>query len=67
MLGFTSERRYDPLEGFVIHWDFVLGLPKKYQKCKVTYGIFCKGIKYYNFIIIYLKEFKKKNKESNII
>lgn len=30
MLGFTAERRYDPLEGFVIHWDFVLGLPKKY-------------------------------------
>lgn len=43
MLGYTAERRYDPLEGFQLHIDFVLGLPKKYNKCRITYGVFCKG------------------------
>lgn len=26
-------RRYDPTEGLVIHWDYLLGLPRRTRLC----------------------------------
>lgn len=43
----TVDRRYDQFEGFQIHWDFVLALPKKYDLIRLTFGVFCKGETYY--------------------
>lgn len=43
MDGWRGERRYHPGEGLVVHWDWCLNVPKKYEKCKLTWGIFLKG------------------------
>jgi len=31
----------------VVHWDFVLALPKRYDLIRLTFGVFCKGETYY--------------------
>lgn len=43
MEGWRGERKYQPEEGLVIHWDWVLNVPKRYEKCRLTWGIFLKG------------------------
>ncbi len=43
MEGWRGERKYFPEEGLVINWDWVLNVPKKYEKCRLTWGIFLKG------------------------
>lgn len=42
--GWRGERKYQPGEGLVIHWDWCLNVPKKYEKCRLTWGIFLKGV-----------------------
>lgn len=44
---FSGDRHYDNFEGFLIHWDFILALPKKYDSVRLTFGVFCKGETYY--------------------
>jgi hypothetical protein len=43
MEGWRSERRYQPSEGFVVHWDWCLNVPRKYERSRITWGIFLKG------------------------
>lgn len=43
MDGWKNERRYQSYEGFVINWDWCMNIPKKYDRCKITWGIFLKG------------------------
>ena len=43
-----AERRYDPTEGFVIHWDYCLGVPKRYDYMQLVYGIYMNGEEVYS-------------------
>lgn len=43
MESWRAEKKYQPHEGLVIHWDWCLNVPKKYEKCKLTWGVFLKG------------------------
>jgi len=38
-----QENRYDPVEGFVIHWDYALGIPKRHDSCQIVFGIYING------------------------
>ena len=38
---------YDPTEGFVIHWDYLLAVPKRHDSCQVVYGIYINGDEVY--------------------
>lgn len=31
---------YDPAEGFVVHWDYCLGLPRRTKLCQFVYAVF---------------------------
>mmetsp|Transcript_29187 Transcript_29187/g.26582 ORF Transcript_29187/g.26582 Transcript_29187/m.26582 type:complete len:144 (+) Transcript_29187:748-1179(+) len=42
-----TEHRYDPTEGFIIHWDYALGIPKRNDSCQVVYGIYINGDEVY--------------------
>lgn len=39
----ATDKRYDPLEGFVIHWDYALGIPKRNDSCQIVFGIYING------------------------
>ena len=41
------ERKYDPLEGILIHWDYSLGIPKRNDYCRIVYGVYCNGEEIY--------------------
>jgi hypothetical protein len=41
--GKTLERKYDPSEGFLVHWDYCLGLPKSEDYASIVYGIYNNG------------------------
>jgi len=34
---------YDPTEGFIISWDYLLSVPKKNDHCQIVYGIYING------------------------
>jgi len=34
---------YDPTEGFTIHWDYCLGLPKRTAFAQQVFGVYCSG------------------------
>ena len=34
---------YDLNSGFIVHWDFDLGLPKDSRTCQTVFGIYCNG------------------------
>jgi len=36
-------RVYDPTEGFIISWDYLLSVPKKNDSCQIVYGIYING------------------------
>ena len=36
----NGPRSYDPTEGFVIHWDYCLGVPKRTDYLQMVYGIY---------------------------
>ncbi|KAL4486755.1 hypothetical protein ABPG72_006587 [Tetrahymena utriculariae] len=38
-----GSRKYHPFEGFTIFWDWVVNLPKKYDSCKLQWGLFKKS------------------------
>ena len=38
-----GERLYDPVEGFVIRWDYILGIPKRADTIRALYGIYVNG------------------------
>lgn len=38
-----DNNRYDPVEGFVIHWDYALGIPKRHDSCQIVFGIYING------------------------
>lgn len=38
-----ADRKYDPTEGLVIHWDYCLGLPKRTDHLQLVYGIYING------------------------
>lgn len=38
---------YDPTEGFIIHWDYLLSVPKRNDSCQVVYGIYINGNEVY--------------------
>lgn len=42
-----GERMYDPREGFVIHWDYCLGVPKRMDYIQMVYGIYINGEEVY--------------------
>lgn len=31
---------YDSAEGFVVHWDYCLGLPRRTKLCQFVYAVF---------------------------
>lgn len=35
-----GEKKYDPLDGFVIHWDYGLGIPKRVDSCQIVFGVY---------------------------
>jgi len=37
------KRTYESSEGFSIHWDYILGLPKRTQFSQEVYAIYCGG------------------------
>lgn len=41
--GSRGSHKYDPSEGMVIHWDFVLGLPRRNDYAQMVFGIYCNG------------------------
>ncbi len=41
------EMKYDPTEGFIIHWDYCLGVPKRNDSCQIVYGIYINGDEVY--------------------
>lgn len=41
------EQKYDPTEGFIIHWDYCLGIPKRNDSCQLVYGIYINGDEVY--------------------
>lgn len=43
--GGTSSnfRKYSPFEGFVVHFDFITDIPKKFESGNLTYGIYASG------------------------
>jgi len=38
---------YDPTEGFIIHWDYLLSVPKRNDSCQIVYGIYINGEEVY--------------------
>lgn len=34
---------YDPNEGFIVHWDYILGLPKRTNYAQIVFGIYNHG------------------------
>ena len=47
-LGATPlNKQYDPLEGFVVHWDYCLGIPKRHDSCQLVFGIYINGTEIY--------------------
>ena len=43
MESWRGERKYNPTEGLILHWDWLLNVPKKYEKCRLTWGMFLRG------------------------
>ncbi|CAD8177252.1 unnamed protein product [Paramecium octaurelia] len=43
MESWRGEKKYNPTEGLVIHWDWCLNVPKKYDRCRLTWGMFLRG------------------------
>lgn len=31
---------YNPTEGFVVHWDYTLGLPRRSNYSQVVFGVY---------------------------
>mgnify|MGYP000882203550 FL=1 len=42
-----ADRKYDPTEGLVIHWDYCLGVPKRTDYLQMVYGIYINGEEVY--------------------
>ena len=42
-----KDKLYDPLEGFVVHWDYCLGIPKRHDSCQLVFGIYINGTEIY--------------------
>lgn len=42
-----TSKGYDPTEGLVIHWDYLLSVPKKNDSCQIVYGIYINGNEVY--------------------
>mmetsp|Transcript_22583 Transcript_22583/g.19590 ORF Transcript_22583/g.19590 Transcript_22583/m.19590 type:complete len:90 (-) Transcript_22583:1473-1742(-) len=38
-----NPRDYDPNSGFIFHFEFISGIPKKYDYCKAVYGVYARG------------------------
>lgn len=43
MESWRGEKKYNPTEGLVIHWDWCLNVPKKYDRCRLSWGMFLRG------------------------
>jgi hypothetical protein len=39
----TGERGYDPNDGFIVHWDYVLGLKRRTNYAQLVFGIYNRG------------------------
>jgi len=39
----VKERLYESTEGFTIHWDYILGLPKRTAFAQQVFGIYTLG------------------------
>lgn len=42
-----GERQYDPREGFIVHWDYCLGIPKRMDYIQLVYAIYVNGEEVY--------------------
>lgn len=43
MNNLHGSRKYHAFEGFTVFWDWVVNLPKKYDSCKIQWGLFKKS------------------------
>mgnify|MGYP006976778600 CR=1 FL=1 len=39
----VNPRDYDPNSGFVLHYEFMNGIPRKYGYCRSIYGVYARG------------------------